>query len=126
MTKSDDILDDQALGSFVDGLLDAAHSEKIIRAMEDDPEIRERVYQLRRAKDLMKLGFGNASTPSGNTAKARFRNWKLFQSLAVCKPAAESTSRSRRLPGSNQNISRITLESCCCTASSEWLASIMR
>lgn len=78
MTKSDDVFDNQALGSFVDGQLDAAHTEKIIKVMEDDPEIRERVYQLRRAKDLMKLGFGDASTRPGNTAKEKPRNWKLF------------------------------------------------
>jgi anti-sigma factor RsiW len=83
MTRSDDILDDQALGSFVDGLLDAAHTGKIIKAMEDDLEIRERVYQLRRTKDLMKLGFADASTRPGNTApvntaKEKPGNWKLF------------------------------------------------
>ena len=88
MTKSDDILDDQALGSFVDGLLDAAHSEKIIRAMEDDPEIRERVYQLRRAKDLMRLGFGDTSTSSSNTAKAKLRHWKLFSPEIAASIAA--------------------------------------
>jgi anti-sigma factor RsiW len=83
MPGSDDIFDDQALGSFVDGLLDAAHTGKIIKAMEDDPEIRERVYQLRRTKDLMKLGFADASTRPGNiapvnTAKEKPGNWKLF------------------------------------------------
>jgi len=55
MTKPDDAFDDQALGSFVDDLLDAAHAEKIIRAMENDPEIRECVYLLRR----MSVRFGN-------------------------------------------------------------------
>jgi anti-sigma factor RsiW len=78
MTRSDGIFDDQVLGSFVDGLLDAASSEKIIKAMEDDPEIRECIYQLRRAKDLMRLGFGEVSAPSGHTARAKFRHWKLF------------------------------------------------
>jgi len=78
MTKPDDFFDDQALGSFVDGLLDAAHTEMIIKAMEDDPQIRDRVYQLRRAKDLMKLGFGDADTRPGNTAKEKLRNWKRF------------------------------------------------
>lgn len=34
MTKSDDIIDDQTLGSFADGLLDATSSEKIIKANE--------------------------------------------------------------------------------------------
>ena len=78
MAKSDDILDDQALGSFVDGLLDAACNERIINAMEDDPEIRVRVYRIRRAKDLMRLGFGDACAPSGSTAKTKYPNWKTF------------------------------------------------
>ncbi len=87
MMDSDYIFEDQALGAFVDGLLDAAHSEMIIRAMEDDPEIRERVYQLRRAKDLMRLGFGDASAPSSNTAKAESRVWKLFSSRVAASVA---------------------------------------
>jgi hypothetical protein len=83
MTKSGYNFDARALGNFVDGQLDAAHNEKIIKAMEDDLEIRERVYQLRRTKDLMKLGFGDASTRPGNTApvntaKENPGNWKLF------------------------------------------------
>ena len=87
MLTPDDIFDNQALGCFVDGLLDAAHTEKIIKAMEDNLEIRERVYQLRRAKDLMKLGYGDASSRSGNTApvntaKEKLRKWKLFFTLS--------------------------------------------
>ena len=78
MTKSDYNFDDQALGSFVDDLLDAAHNEEIIKAMEDNPEIRERVYQFRRAKDLMRLGFANTSTSSINTVKSKSRVWKFF------------------------------------------------
>lgn len=78
MSKSDCNFDDRALEIFVDGLQDAAHSEKIIKAMEDDPVIRERVYQSRRAKDLMRLGFGDASPPSSNTVQSKFRIWKLF------------------------------------------------
>jgi hypothetical protein len=69
MKKSECNFDDQALGIFVDGLQDAAHSEQIIKAMKDDPEIRERVYQLRRAKDLMELGFCDANAPPGKSVK---------------------------------------------------------
>jgi anti-sigma factor RsiW len=88
MTRSDSIFDDQVLGSFVDGLLDAASSEKIIKAMEDDPAIRESIYQLRRAKDLMRLGFGDASPPSSHTVKAEFRYWKLFSPEIAASIAA--------------------------------------
>lgn len=70
MTKPGCNFDDRALGIFIDGQQDTANSEKIIKAMEDDPEIRERVYQFRRAKDLMRLGFGNVSSPSSNTTQS--------------------------------------------------------
>ena len=86
--KTDNYFDDQALGSFVDGQLDAAHSEVIIRAMEDNPEIRERVYQFRRAKDLIWLGFGEARAPSSKTAKAKLRGWKLFSTEIAASVAA--------------------------------------
>ncbi|WP_455235423.1 hypothetical protein [Thiogranum longum] len=62
MRPSTDI-DDQMLGAFVDGQLDSANCALIIKAVENDPEVRERLYQLRRAKDLMKLGFDNAQPP---------------------------------------------------------------
>ena len=88
MTKSDYIFDDHALGAFVDGLLDDEHSEAIIRAMENDPEIREHVYQLRRAKDLMRLGFGDASTPSSGTTKVKSRDWKYFSPRIAASIAA--------------------------------------
>ena len=57
-------IDDLMINSFVDGQLDAANYEAVLVAMEADPEIRQRVYLMRRAKDLMKLGFGDAETPS--------------------------------------------------------------
>jgi intracellular sulfur oxidation DsrE/DsrF family protein len=73
-----DQIDNQMLGAFVDGHLDPAHCETIIKAMEDDPEIRERVYELRRAKDLMKLGFSQASAPSRMEHKPAF--WRKYPS----------------------------------------------
>ena len=74
-------IDGQMLGAFVDGLLDAEHTALVIKKMEDDPETRDQVYQLRRAKDLMKLGFGNATPPSGKLPAAKPSYWKL------CMPA---------------------------------------
>ncbi len=70
--KMIDKIDNQMLGAFVDGHLDPAHCDAVIKAMADDPEVRERVYELRRAKDLMKLGFGDASAPSGKDYKTSF------------------------------------------------------
>jgi intracellular sulfur oxidation DsrE/DsrF family protein len=62
MQKLNDI-DDQVLEAFVDGQLDPVQCEMVIKALEDDADVRERVYQLRRAKDLMKIGFGSAKAP---------------------------------------------------------------
>jgi intracellular sulfur oxidation DsrE/DsrF family protein len=56
--------------------------------MEDEPEIRERVYQLRRAKDLMRLGFGDARAPSSSTTEAKSRNWKFFSPRIAASVAA--------------------------------------
>ena len=81
MTKSECNFDDRALAIFVDGLQDAAHSEQIIKAMEDDPEIRERVYQLRRAKDLMELAFGDAIAPPGKSVKNNSVAGNFFQRI---------------------------------------------
>ncbi len=59
-----DHIDDQLLGSFVDGELDAAGSQTVIQAMHKDPVIRDRVYKLLRAKDLMRLGFRHEQLPA--------------------------------------------------------------
>lgn len=71
-------IDNQMLGSFVDGELDAAGSQLVIQAMETDPEVRERVYRLRRARDLMKLGFNHAQPPSKDTHEARNTGWRNY------------------------------------------------
>jgi len=56
--------EDQVLAAFVDGVMDAEITESIINAMDKDLDVRERVYKLRRSKDLMKLAFGSACAPS--------------------------------------------------------------
>lgn len=58
-----DVIDDNVLGMFVDDQLDPADHEWVLNAMEDDPVIRRAVYKLRRAKDLIRLGFGDARVP---------------------------------------------------------------
>jgi intracellular sulfur oxidation DsrE/DsrF family protein len=63
-----DVIDDNILGMFVDDQLDPVLRELVLNAMEDDPGVRESVYKLRRAKDLMKLSFGNAKAPEHNQA----------------------------------------------------------
>lgn len=64
-----DHIDDQMLGAFVDGELDTAGRGQVLDAMENDQIIRERVYKLRRAKDLMKLGFDNMRAPGETPSK---------------------------------------------------------
>ncbi len=59
-----DSIDENTLDAFVDGQLDSAGCEAIITAMARDPAVRERVERLRRAKDLMRLGFASAQAPS--------------------------------------------------------------
>ena len=59
-----DSIDENTLDAFVDGQLDSAGCEAIITAMARDPAVRERVERLRRAKDLMRLGFASAQPPS--------------------------------------------------------------
>ena len=77
-----DQIDDHMLGAFVDGELDTASCELILEAMDKDHRIRERVYKLRRVKDLMNLGFKTVQAPKGSrnefskrTLLPRRRTW---------------------------------------------------
>lgn len=79
----DDRIDNQMLGSFIDGELDAAGSQLVLQAMEKDAEVRERVYRLRRAKDLMKLGFGHAEPPAKGNNDVRKTGWLVSRGLAA-------------------------------------------
>ncbi len=74
MKKYDEI-DDHILGTFVDGQLDTVSAQFILKAMDNDLTVRERVYQLRRAKDLMKLGFADTKPPALSDAGFRFSQW---------------------------------------------------
>ena len=64
------------LCAFVDGQLSHNSTEMIINAMEEDAALREQVYQLRRAKDLMRIGFNTASPPSGDSQEVKKSIWK--------------------------------------------------
>jgi intracellular sulfur oxidation DsrE/DsrF family protein len=88
MKNAEYSLDDQTLGSFVDGMLDAAHSESVIRAMDQDPEVRDRVHQLHLVKDLMKVGFGHTHAPSAHSKKTRLATWRLFSPRIAASVAA--------------------------------------
>lgn len=66
-------IDDNVLGMFVDNELDGVSREFVLNAMEENVEIREGVYELRRAKDLIKLGFGGAVAPTQTPIVPRSR-----------------------------------------------------
>lgn len=77
-------IEGQTLGSFVDGELDAAYSQFIIETMKQNPEVLHRVNQLRRAQDLMKLGFGHEQPPCIDSNKTRrLEKRKYFACFAV-------------------------------------------
>jgi intracellular sulfur oxidation DsrE/DsrF family protein len=77
--------DDITLSAFVDDQVDTVRAEMIIQAMEENPEVRERVYQFRRAKDLMKLSFKDLKAPLKTPAASGSRRWRLpqFSGLAA-------------------------------------------
>lgn len=62
MRKHDEI-DEVLLAAFVDDQLDTTNREAIIKAMDTDESLRDRVYDLRKTKDLMKLSFGDVTPP---------------------------------------------------------------
>ena len=59
-----DYIDDLMLAAFVDGQLDQGNCESVLAAVENDSDTRDRLYQLRRAKDLMKIGFEHVEAPA--------------------------------------------------------------
>lgn len=63
-----DSIDDHMLGAFIDGELDSTHSEIVMQAIRNDPDVRARVEHLRHARDLIKLAYGdvNPQTPARN------------------------------------------------------------
>ncbi len=88
MTNAEYRLDDQTLGSFVDGVLDAEHSASVIRAMENDPDIRSKVHQLRQVKDLMRVGFGHNCAPSRHEQATRLASWRFYLPRVAASIAA--------------------------------------
>lgn len=84
--------DDQTLNAFVDGQLDAEISEAIITEMDKNPQVREHVYQLRRAKDLIRLGFNNPPLPFENKHKSHPSQWHNFTLTLVASITAIAIS----------------------------------
>lgn len=81
-------LDDPLLSAFIDGELDDDTCELIINEMDRNSDVRERVYQLRRAKDLVKLGFSQAKAPSTTSKKTNFEHYKRYFLVLVASISA--------------------------------------
>ena len=58
--RSPNELEQLTLNAFVDRELDREQERSVLTAMELNPAIREQVHRLRRAKDWMRTGFGDA------------------------------------------------------------------
>lgn len=62
MSNSNQI-DEIMISAFVDNQVDVETRVAIVKAMDEDEELRDQVYQIRRAKDLIKLSYAS-SKPS--------------------------------------------------------------
>ena len=71
-------LDEFTLNAYVDGQLDSELERTVLSAMDNDPEIREQVCQLRRAKDWMRTGFADAQPVEQRLPRYRKR-WSRLQ-----------------------------------------------
>ena len=70
-------IDDNILGEFVDNELDSASRAHVLEAMKQNASVRERIQQMRRAKDYMKLGFGGAKASVSSEPVRSTRHWRL-------------------------------------------------
>lgn len=85
MTQSDpNHLDGITLTAFVDGQLDSVQRQRVLAALEQQPRLRAELEQLRRAKDLMKLGFGTAQPHSLADLNKTPSALPSFNRLAAC------------------------------------------
>lgn len=101
-------IDDQTLAAFVDDELDVTRAAMVLAAMEKDDSVRNQVYRLRRAKDLMRLGFGDASPPPNLGRSPRTLGWKqsglrIAASLVVIVICASTGLLGYRIGVSAQN-----------------------
>jgi len=71
-------LDELTLNAYVDGQLDPEQERQVLNAMDTDRSIREQVCQLRRTKDWMRTGYGEAQ-PSEQPLPAGKRHLSRVQ-----------------------------------------------
>ena len=73
-------IDEVMLAAFVDDQLDIDNCKAIIKAMDEDEDLRDQVYNLHKTKDLMKLSFGDENLPE--TSPKKYTNTLHSQCVA--------------------------------------------
>ena len=68
---------EQLLHAFVDGELDQAAKSRVLAMMQDDHSIRERVSELRNAKEWIKVSFEGEYAPTRTLPGERQRPWDM-------------------------------------------------
>ena len=71
-------LDELTLNAYVDGQLEPEQERQVLNAMDADLSIREQICQLRRAKDWMRTGYGNAQ-PTDQALPACKKHYSRLQ-----------------------------------------------
>ncbi len=84
--SGNDSFGDELLYAFIDGQLDTATRESIVMAMDRDSDLRDRVYRVRRTKDLINIAFEDAE--SRHEDKVQRRGSWLQHSRAVAASLA--------------------------------------
>jgi len=83
MKTYDTGLDDLTLNAFVDAQLDPEMERVVVTAMQNDPDIREHVCQLRRAKDWMRTGFADVRSDDRPLPNSKARFGRLGTGIAA-------------------------------------------
>ena len=78
-----DELDELTLNAYVDGQLDPELERVVLNAMDSDPQVRDQVHALRRAKDWMRSGFADAESPQASLpGKSGWRK-RMYSGIAA-------------------------------------------
>jgi intracellular sulfur oxidation DsrE/DsrF family protein len=67
-------IEETTLNAYVDGELEPDMQKQVLNAMEQDPQVREQVCRLRRAKDWMRTGFAEV-VPRDHRLPTAHRRW---------------------------------------------------
>lgn len=86
--SSNESFGDELLYAFVDDELDSATKESILKTMDHDESLRQRVYRIRRTKDLMRIGFEDAAPMRRDQPLNADAWWQRSRALAASLAAA--------------------------------------